>query len=160
MFLVALFVLPLPDLSEPGRAVLAITLWIATWWITEAFQFRLLHFMPLSSYRSWVQSAEAWRRKSFGDPLIFLFLGGFAIAIAMEKWNLHERIAFTIITIVGTSTAGIVFGFMIATAFISMWVSNTATVMMMLPIGTAIAAKVVHLMPARRRIYERRRYKN
>ena len=146
LFLLTLFVFPLSGLSEPGRAVMAITLWIATWWITEAIPIPLTSLMPIVLLPLMGTISGDLAAKSFGDPLIFLFLGGFAIAIAMEKWNLHERIALTIIAIVGTSTAGIVFGFMIATAFISMWVSNTATVMMMLPIGTAIAAKVVDLM--------------
>src|SRR5699024_5375472 len=75
---------------------------------------------------------------SYGDETIFLFMGGFMIALAMEKWNLHRRIAVTIISIIGTNMDQIVLGFMVATGFLSMWISNTATAMMMVPIGLAI----------------------
>jgi solute carrier family 13 (sodium-dependent dicarboxylate transporter), member 2/3/5 len=79
---------------------------------------------------------------AYGDDIIFLFLGGFFIATAMEKWNLHKRIALAIIAFVGTSTQQILLGFMVATAFLSMWVSNTAAVMMMVPMALAITARV------------------
>ncbi|MGD6840801.1 SLC13 family permease, partial [Bacillus thuringiensis] len=79
---------------------------------------------------------------AYGDSTIFLFMGGFIIAIAMEKWNLHKRIAMNIILLIGTGTERIVLGFMLATGFLSMWISNTATAMMMLPIGTAVIYQV------------------
>ncbi|MUV36449.1 Sodium-dependent low-affinity dicarboxylate transporter [Lentibacillus sp. JNUCC-1] len=79
---------------------------------------------------------------AYGDDTIFLFMGGFMIALAMEKWNLHERIALNIISIIGTNTERIILGFMVATGFLSMWISNTATSMMMVPIGLAIIYQV------------------
>ena len=79
---------------------------------------------------------------SYGDETIFLFMGGFMIALAMEKWNLHRRIALTIIALIGTNINLIVLGFMVATGFLSMWISNTATAMMMVPIGLAIIYQV------------------
>ncbi|MDQ0271280.1 SLC13 family permease [Cytobacillus purgationiresistens] len=146
LFLITIFLLPLPGLSESGRAVLAITLWVSTWWILEAMPLGITSLMPiiLLPFMGAITGAEA--TASYGDPNIFLFLGGFAIALALEKWKLHERIALTIISFVGTSTSGLVYGFMFATGFLSMWISNVATVMMMIPIGTAIAFKVVELM--------------
>lgn len=83
---------------------------------------------------------------SYTDPNIFLFLGGFAIAIANEKWQLHERISLAIINYSGSTINGLIYGFMFSTAFLSMWISNVATVMMLLPIGTAIALKIVSLL--------------
>src|SRR5699024_5595936 len=78
----------------------------------------------------------------YGDETVFLFMGGFMIALAMEKWNLHRRIALWIIYIIGTNTDRIVLGFMVATGFLSMWISNTATAMMMVQMGIAITYQV------------------
>ena len=86
---------------------------------------------------------------SYGADIIFLFLGGFFIATAMEKWNLHKRMALAIIAFIGTSTQRILLGFMVATAFLSMWVSNTAAVMMMIPMGLAITAQVASALKGR-----------
>ncbi|MFO7173897.1 MAG: DASS family sodium-coupled anion symporter, partial [Bacillota bacterium] len=82
---------------------------------------------------------------SYGDPVIFLFLGGFLISIAFERWNLHRRIALGIISVIGTSPSRLLLGFLCATAFISMWISNTATAMMMLPIAMAVIRQVTDL---------------
>ena len=146
LFLMTVFLLPLPGLSEEGRAVLAITLWVSTWWILEAMPLGITSLLPIVLLPLMGTITGAQATASYGDPNIFLFLGGFAIALALEKWKLHERIALTIISFVGTSTSGLVYGFMFATGFLSMWISNVATVMMMIPIGTAIAFKVVELM--------------
>lgn len=146
VFFLILFALPLPGLSWEGRAVLAVTAWMAVWWISEAIPLGITSLMPLVLLPL-MQTVEAGVvASSYGDNLIFLFIGGFALALALERWNLHERIALTIISGVGASTSGLVLGFMIATGFLSMWVSNMATVMLMIPIGTAIIAKVVTLM--------------
>ena len=79
---------------------------------------------------------------SYGHKYIFLFIGGFILAIAVEKWSLHKRIALNIIKLVGTNVVYIILGFMIATAFLSMWISNTATAVMILPVGMAIVAQL------------------
>src|SRR5690606_13536465 len=79
---------------------------------------------------------------AYGHPFIFLFLGGFIIGKALERWDLHRRIALTIIYWIGSDVRQIIFGFMVATAFLSMWISNTATSVMMLPIGLAVARKI------------------
>lgn len=146
LFLLILFLLPLPGLSTEGRAVLAVTAWMAVWWILEAMPLGITSLMPLVLLPL-LQTVEAGVvASSYGDNLIFLFIGGFALALALERWNLHERIALSIISAVGASTSGLVLGFMLATGFLSMWVSNMATVMLMIPIGLAIIAKVVTLM--------------
>ncbi|MCR8849542.1 DASS family sodium-coupled anion symporter [Rossellomorea sp. SC111] len=140
-FLIILFFSP-EGLSKEAVAVLAGTVWIATWWITEAIPIPATSLLPIILFpvTGALQSGDV--TSAYGDGTIFLFMGGFIIAIAMEKWNLHKRIAMNIILLIGTSTERIVLGFMLATGFLSMWISNTATAMMMLPIGTAVIYQV------------------
>ncbi|MFN2746670.1 SLC13 family permease [Bacillus sp. z60-18] len=144
-FAVILFFFP-EGLSYEGRMVLATTLWVAVWWITEAVPIPAASLLPIVLLPLTGALEGDAVTASYGDPIVFLFLGGFLIALAMERWNLHKRIALNIISIVGTSTSRIVLGFMTATGFLSMWVSNTAAVMMMLPIGTAIIHQVSAVM--------------
>ncbi len=129
-------------LSFEARAVLATTLWVAVWWITEAIPIPATSLLPIFLLPVTGALDTGTVTSAYGDDIIFLFLGGFFIATAMEKWNLHKRIALAIIAFVGTSTQRILLGFMIATAFLSMWVSNTASVMMMVPMALAITAQV------------------
>ncbi|MDH6673946.1 sodium-dependent dicarboxylate transporter 2/3/5 [Paenibacillus sp. LBL] len=150
----ALFILTMlffqPDgLSTEGKSVLAVTLWIATWWITEAIPIPAASLLPLIllPVTGAMQGSEV--ASSYGNDIIFLFLGGFFIATAMEKWNLHKRMALFIISMIGTSTQRILLGFMVATGFLSMWVSNTAAVMMMVPMGLAITAQVASALKGR-----------
>lgn len=142
VFLLVLFLFSPDGLAYEARAVLAITLWVAIWWITEAMPIPATSLLPvfLMPITGAVDSATV--TSAYGDDIIFLFMGGFFIATAMEKWNLHKRIALAIIAFVGTSSKRILLGFMAATAFLSMWVSNTASVMMMVPMGLAITAQV------------------
>ncbi|MCA1772048.1 MAG: DASS family sodium-coupled anion symporter [Halomonas sp.] len=130
------------DLSIEGRMVLATTLWVAVWWITEAIPIPVTSLLPIVLLPITGALEGSRVTAAYGNPIIFLFLGGFMIALAMEKWGLHKRIALVIIGLLGTSINRIVLGFMAATGFLSMWVSNTASVMMMLPIGTAIVYQV------------------
>lgn len=146
LFALFMWLIPLPELSQEGRAVLAVTVWMSVWWVLEAMPLGITSLMPIILLPLLGTITGAQATSSYGDPNIFLFLGGFAIALAIERWNLHERISLTILSLAGTSTSGLIYGFMFATAFLSMWISNVATVMMLIPIGTAIASKVVALM--------------
>ncbi|MEN7546409.1 SLC13 family permease [Rapidithrix thailandica] len=126
------------DLSYEGQTVLATTAWVAIWWITEAVELEVTSLLPilLLPLSQGLKIGEV--TASYGHPYIFLFMGGFMIGLAIEKWLLHQRIAFTIIRLIGNSPKKVILGFMLATAFLSMWISNTATSIMMLPIALSV----------------------
>lgn len=138
LFFGTLFLVPLDGLSDAGRAVLASTLWIATWWITETIPIAATALLPIVLFPLTGGLSLKSTTEAFGQPIIYLYVGGFMIAMALEKWDLHKRIAMNIIKAVGTESSRIILGFMIATALLSMWISNTATTLMMMPIGLAI----------------------
>lgn len=142
LFLATLLFFRPEGLSDEGLAVLASTIWIATWWITEAIPIPATSLLPLILFPLTGGLSGDLTASSYGDNTIFLFMGGFLIALAMQKWNLHKRIALSIIAAIGTSTEKIILGFMVATGFLSMWISNTATSMMMVPIGMAVIYQV------------------
>lgn len=135
------FILALPkpaDLSPEGFKVLAVAILMAFWWITEAIPIPATALIPIAVF-PFLGIMEAKKvAVSYGHHYIFLFMGGFFIAKAMQKWNLHERIALFIISLVGISPKRIILGLMCATAFLSMWISDTATTMMIMPIGLSI----------------------
>jgi sodium-dependent dicarboxylate transporter 2/3/5 len=132
-------------LSPEGQAILSSTTWIAIWWITEALPMSATALLPIILFPLTGGLDIETTTTTYYSPLIMLFMGGFVIAIAIERWNLHQRIALSIIKFIGTNGNRIVLGFMVATAFLSMWISNTATTLMMLPIGLAIAKKISEL---------------
>lgn len=129
-------------LSNEANGILASTLWIAVWWITEAIPIAATALLPIILFPLSGSLDIATTTASFGHKYVFLYLGGFLIAISIEKWNLHKRIALNIINIIGSNIQNIILGFMVATAFLSMWISNTATSVMMLPIGIAIVKQL------------------
>jgi sodium-dependent dicarboxylate transporter 2/3/5 len=128
-----------------GMAVLAwrtaaVGMLMAIWWITEAVPIPATALLPLVLFPLLGVATIAATTAPYANPVIYLFLGGFLIAIALEQCGLHRRLAVAILTLVGTRPANLVLGFMAGTAFISMWVSNTATVVMMLPMATSVIA--------------------
>lgn len=129
------------DMSWEARAVLASAAWIAIWWITEAIPMAATALLPIVLFPLTggleVQATTA----AYGHRYIFLYIGGFLLAIAIERWGLHQRIALAIIYGIGANVNRLILGFMLATAGLSMWISNTATSVMMLPIGMAIIAR-------------------
>jgi len=127
-----------PGLPWEARAVAASVAWIATWWLTEAIPIPATSLLPVVLFPLLGVMEVGEVTAEYGNQIIFLFIGGFFIAIAMEKWGLHRRIALFIVGFMGTSLRRIVAGFMLATAFLSAWISNTATTMMMVPIATAV----------------------
>jgi len=126
------------SMSMDAYHVLAATIWISIWWVTEAVPIAATALVPIVVFPLTGALDITTTTASFGHKYIFLYLGGFIIAIAIEKWDLHRRIALNIISIIGSNITKIILGFMVATAFLSMWISNTATSVMMLPIGMAI----------------------
>jgi len=142
MFVVILLFFHPEGLNKEANAILASAIWVAIWWITEALDIAVTALLPIVLFPLSGGLTLTETTASYGHKYIFLFIGGFVLAIAIEKWSLHKRIALTIIKIVGTNVVHIILGFMVATAFLSMWISNTATAVMILPVGMAIVLQL------------------
>ncbi len=125
-------------LSEAGQRTLAAAAWMAVWWITEALPIEATALLPLCVFPLLGIADMEASAAPYADPVIFLFLGGVMLGAAMERWGLHRRLALLAMLAVGTRPAQLVGGIMAVTAAISMWVSNTATAVMMLPIGLSL----------------------
>ncbi len=133
---------PIEFISPDADRIIGVAVWMILWWITEVVSISVtalipLTFFPLMSIMP-IKEVSAY----YGHPIVFLFFGGFVLALALEKVNLHRRIALNIINITGTDPSRVILGFLISTAFLSMWISNTATTVVMLP----IAYSVIQLM--------------
>ena len=125
-----------------AKIVAATALLMSIYWITEVIPLSVTSLIPLIIFPITGVVSSKDISQSYINSTIFLFMGGFIIAIAMEKWNLHKRIAMVIISKIGGSPSMLILGFMISASFISMWISNTATAVMLLPIGISIIVKL------------------
>lgn len=136
--------LPYTLLSIRGDAVIAVALWMIVWWITDAVSISVTALLPLLLFPLLKIMPIDEVGANYGSPIIFLFFGGFVMAMALEKVNLHQRIALNIIKITGTTPNKVVLGFMIATATLSMWISNTASTVVMLPIAMSVIGLLIN----------------
>jgi sodium-dependent dicarboxylate transporter 2/3/5 len=135
--------LPAPEgLSRDAWRVAALALLMATLWITEAIPLPATALLPIPLVPLLGLSTIQETVVSYSHPIIFLFMGGFIVALAMERWKLHQRIALFVLRFSGDRPAFLIGGFMMVSAFLSMWVSNTATTLMMLPIAVSVVATV------------------
>ena len=128
-------------LSFEAKCILASTAWMAVWWVTECVPISVTALLPIVLFPLTGGMDLSTTTAAYGHKLVFLFVGGFMIALAIEKWHLHKRLALNIIRMTGSNKSRVILGFMLATAFLSMWISNTATSVMMLPIGVAIISQ-------------------
>lgn len=141
LFFIILYFHPFEGLNSAANATLACSAWIAIWWVGEYIPIPATSLLPIVLLPLTGAAPIAQTTAAYGDKMLFLFVGGFIIAIAMEKWGLHKMIALNIINVVGTSPSNILLGFMIATGLLSMWISNTATTLMMVTIGLAVISQ-------------------
>jgi len=137
-FILLYFFVEASGLAPEGKLMLGLTLWMAIWWITEAVPIAGTALLPLVVLPLLGVLSIKQVSSNYMDPTVLLYMGGFLLATAIEKWGLHRRIALNIINLLGTDLRRIVLGFMLATGFLSMWISNSATALMMLPIGLAV----------------------
>lgn len=139
LLFVLVLLLPLPEgLGAPGARVAAVALLMACFWMSESVPIPVTAMLPIFLFPLLGVMPTAQVTVSYGDEILFLFMGGFLLAIAMQRWNLHRRIALNVIWHVGSSPERLVLGFMLATGLLSMWISNSATAMMMMPVALAV----------------------
>ncbi|MFM9957350.1 MAG: SLC13 family permease [Phycisphaerales bacterium] len=131
-----------PGLPEDGRRAAGLLAWMATWWLGEVLPLGVTALLPLVALPMLGVLSVREAAAPYADRIVFLFMGGFILALAMERWNLHRRIALVVMLLVGTSPRRLLLGIMLATALLSMWVSNTATALMMIPIALGVTALV------------------
>ncbi|MEP0263043.1 DASS family sodium-coupled anion symporter [Dokdonia sp.] len=135
---ILLLILPFDIINPAIDRVIAIAAWMIIWWITEAVSISVTALIPLALFPLLGIGDIKSVASNYANPIVYLFFGGFVIALALEKVQLHKRIALSILKITGTKANGIVLGFMIATALMSMWISNTASTVVMLPIAVSV----------------------
>jgi len=144
-----------PGLSTAARTTAGVVTLVAFWWMSEALPLPATSLVPIVAFPLLGVLEVGDATAAYAEPTVFLFLGGFMIALAMQKWNLHKRIALIVMRAIGTRPKLLILGVMVATAFLSMWVSNTATTLMMLPIGLSVLALVAeHTTPKSVRVDE------
>src|SRR5699024_9867803 len=143
--LTLLFVHP-EGLSSEGLAVLASTIWIAIWWMTEAIPILATSLLPIILFPITKGLDIDATTSAYGNDTIFIFICGFIVALSEERYKLHIRIALNIISAVDTNIDRFILGFMVTTGSVSMWISNTATVIMKVPMRLAIIYHAFHAL--------------
>ncbi len=142
LFFVALLIPVSDTLNVSERNMIAITLLMAIWWMSEALPLAVTSLLPLALYPLLGIMKTGEVAPNYSNHLVFLFMGGFIIAIALQEWKLHKRFALFTIALIGNNARRMILAFMLATALLSMWISNTATAIMMLPIGLAVIGQI------------------
>ena len=134
------------ELDHNLRATAGVAVLMAVWWMSEAIPIAVTALLPLALFPILNLAEIKDFSGKYTDPTIFLFMGGFLLALAMQRWNLHKRVALWVLVLMGSSPKMLILGFMVATGFLSMWVSNTATAVMMLPIGVSVLSLIVRML--------------
>lgn len=142
--------MPTVDGSGLVARTAGVAIWMAVWWLTEAVPLAVTSLLPLVFFPALGVVSASDIASQYTNDIVFLFVGGFIVALAMEKWNLHKRIALHVILTIGGGPRRTLLGFMLATAVLSMWISNTATAMMMVPIAGAVLTRWDSLFPSER----------
>lgn len=137
-----LILMLMDGLEKEPRAVLATTVWVSVWWISEALPIPATSLLPLILLPVSGGLDSDSTASAYANPVVFMYMGGFIIAIAIEKWKFHKRIALSILCVIGTRSNRIILGVLLATSFMSMWINNTATTLMMLPIALALIKQI------------------
>lgn len=139
---VMMWIFPLVPDAPAANAVAAVATWMAIWWICESIPLGATALLPVTLFPLLGVMAPGLVASQYFNDTIFLFVGGFLVALSMQRWGLHRRIALGILAHSGSHPAGLLAGFLLATAFLSMWISNTATAMMMTPIALALIVQL------------------
>ncbi len=142
LLFLAILVWPASGLTVDQRSTLAVTVWTATWWISAALPIAATSLLPAALFPFLGVLPGGEVGPMYMKDLVFLFLGAFVIALGLERWNVHKRIALAILALVGTRPRNLVFGFMLASALLSFWINNTSTTLLMLPIGLAVISSL------------------
>jgi len=145
VFLLLIFIVPL-DYSQ--TKVIGVAGWMITWWITQVIPIGATALLPMVLFPALGVESLKSVTSNYANPIIYLFFGGFVLGLAIERWNLHQRLALAILKKSGTQPRMIILGSMLATAILSMWISNTASTMMMLPIGLSITQLLQNQFPS------------
>jgi sodium-dependent dicarboxylate transporter 2/3/5 len=141
---IVLWLLPFGGLEGGPKRLLAAVAWMAVWWVTEAAPLAATSLLPLVLFPLLDVRAVGGVAPNYSNHMVFLFLGGFVLALAVERSGLHRRVALAILDTIGSSPRRLVWGFLLATAILSMWLSNTATTLMMLPIAAGVTSRLDH----------------